>query len=107
MKKRGYLWWVGLYFAALLSGCSDVFQSREISEEKTVADSFDSVNLVGKHSSVSESGVLNVDAKGAKGFLRAAQTPIGLFEGGKDYFIKFKCRIDSLYRAQRFSWALA
>ena len=95
MKKRGYLWWVGLYFAALLSGCSDVFQSREISEEKTVADSFDSVNLVGKHSSVSESGVLNVDAKGAKGFLRAAQTPIGLFEGGKDYFIKFKCRIDS------------
>lgn len=92
MKRCGFLWGVlFFFFTVLLAGCS----IESAPEEKVIADSFNSVKVVGKRSAVSADGVLHVDSKGAKDFLRAAQTAAGLFEPGKSYLIKFKCRIDS------------
>ena len=92
MKRCGFLWGVlFFFFTVLLAGCS----IESAPEEKVIADSFNSVKVVGKRSAVSADGVLHVDSKGAKDFLRAAQTAAGLFEPGKSYYIKFKCRIDS------------
>lgn len=92
MKRCGFLWGVlFFFFTVLLAGCS----IESAPEEKVIADSFNSVKVVGKHSAISADGVLHVDSKGAKDFLRAAQTAAGLFEPGKSYLIKFKCRIDS------------
>ena len=92
MKRCGFLWGVlFFFFTVLLAGCSIEFAP----EEKVIADSFNSVKVVGKRSAISADGVLHVDSKGAKDFLRAAQTAAGLFEPGKSYLIKFKCRIDS------------
>lgn len=92
MKRCGFLWGVlFFFFTVLLAGCS--IESEP--EEKVIADSFNSVKVVGKRSAISADGVLHVDSKGAKDFLRAAQTAAGLFEPGKSYLIKFKCRIDS------------
>lgn len=92
MKRCGFLWGVlFFFFTVLLAGCS----IESAPEEKVIADSFNSVKVVGKRSAISADGVLHVDSKGAKDFLRAAQTAAGLFEPGKSYLIKFKCRIDS------------
>lgn len=92
MKRCGFLWGVlFFFFTVLLAGCS----IESAPEDKVIADSFNSVKVVGKRSAVSADGVLHVDSKGAKDFLRAAQTAAGLFEPGKSYLIKFKCRIDS------------
>lgn len=92
MKRCGFLWGVlFFFFTVLLAGCS----IESAPEKKVIADSFNSVKVVGKRSAVSADGVLHVDSKGAKDFLRAAQTAAGLFEPGKSYLIKFKCRIDS------------
>lgn len=92
MKRCGFLWGVlFFFFTVLLAGCS----IESAPEEKVIADSFNSVKVVGKRSAVSADGVLHVDSKGAKDFLRAAQTAAGLLEPGKSYLIKFKCRIDS------------
>lgn len=92
MKRCGFLWGVlFFFFTVLLAGCS----IESAPEEKVIADSFNSVKVVGKRSAISTDGVLHVDSKGAKDFLRAAQTAAGLFEPGKSYLIKFKCRIDS------------
>lgn len=92
MKRCGFLWGVlFFFFTVLLAGCS----IESAPEKKVIADSFNSVKVVGKRSAVSADGVLHVDSKGAKDFLRAAQTAAGLFEPGKSYYIKFKCRIDS------------
>lgn len=92
MKRCGFLWGVlFFFFTVLLAGCS----TESAPEEKVIADSFNSVKVVGKRSAISADGVLHVDSKGAKDFLRAAQTAAGLFEPGKSYLIKFKCRIDS------------
>lgn len=92
MKRCGFLWGVlFFFFTVLLAVCS----IESAPEEKVIADSFNSVKVVGKRSAVSADGVLHVDSKGAKDFLRAAQTAAGLFEPGKSYLIKFKCRIDS------------
>ncbi len=92
MKRCGFLWWVlFFFFTVLLAGCS----IESAPEDKVIADSFNSVKVVGKRSAISADGVLHVDSKGAKDFLRAAQTAAGLFEPGKSYLIKFKCRIDS------------
>lgn len=93
MKRCGFLWGGVLFFffTVLLAGCS----IESAPEEKVIADSFNSVKVVGKRSAISADGVLHVDSKGAKDFLRAAQTAAGLFEPGKSYLIKFKCRIDS------------
>lgn len=92
MKRCGFLWGVlFFFFTVLLAGCS----IESAPEEKVIADSFNSVKVVGKRSAISAGGVLHVDSKGAKDFLRAAQTAAGLFEPGKSYLIKFKCRIDS------------
>lgn len=92
MKRCGFLWGVlFFFFTVLLAGCS----TESAPEEKVIADSFNSVKVVGKRSAISAGGVLHVDSKGAKDFLRAAQTAAGLFEPGKSYLIKFKCRIDS------------
>ena len=92
MKRCGFLWGVlFFFFTVLLAGCS----IESAPEDKVIADSFNSVKVVGKRSAISADGVLHVDSKGAKDFLRAAQTAAGLFEPGKSYLIKFKCRIDS------------
>ena len=92
MKRCGFLWGVlFFFFTVLLASCS----IESAPEEKVIADSFNSVKVVGKRSAISADGVLHVDSKGAKDFLRAAQTAAGLFEPGKSYLIKFKCRIDS------------
>ena len=92
MKRCSFLWGVlFFFFTVLLAGCS----IESAPEDKVIADSFNSVKVVGKRSAVSADGVLHVDSKGAKDFLRAAQTAAGLFEPGKSYLIKFKCRIDS------------
>lgn len=92
MKRCVFLWGVlFFFFTVLLAGCS----IESAPEDKVIADSFNSVKVVGKRSAVSADGVLHVDSKGAKDFLRAAQTAAGLFEPGKSYLIKFKCRIDS------------
>lgn len=92
MKRCGFLWGVlFFFFTVLLAGCS----IESAPEKKVIADSFNSVKVVGKRSAISADGVLHVDSKGAKDFLRAAQTAAGLFEPGKSYLIKFKCRIDS------------
>lgn len=92
MKRCEFLWGVlFFFFTVLLAGCS----IESAPEEKVIADSFNSVKVVGKRSAISADGVLHVDSKGAKDFLRAAQTAAGLFEPGKSYLIKFKCRIDS------------
>ena len=92
MKRCGFLWGVlFFFFTVLLAGCS----IESAPEEKVIADSFNSVKVVGKRSAISADGVLHVDSTGAKDFLRAAQTAAGLFEPGKSYLIKFKCRIDS------------
>lgn len=92
MKRCGFLWGVlFFFFTVLLAGCS----IESAPEKKVIADSFNSVKVVGKRSAISADGVLHVDSKGAKDFLRAAQTAAGLFEPGKSYYIKFKCRIDS------------
>lgn len=92
MKRCSFLWGVlFFFFTVLLAGCS----IESAPEKKVIADSFNSVKVVGKRSAVSADGVLHVDSKGAKDFLRAAQTAAGLFEPGKSYLIKFKCRIDS------------
>lgn len=92
MKRCSFLWGVlFFFFTVLLAGCS----IESAPEKKVIADSFNSVKVVGKRSAVSADGVLHVDSKGAKDFLRAAQTAAGLFEPGKSYYIKFKCRIDS------------
>lgn len=92
MKRCGFLWGVlFFFFTVLLAGCS----IESAPEDKVIADSFNSVKVVGKRSAISADGVLHVDSKGTKDFLRAAQTAAGLFEPGKSYLIKFKCRIDS------------
>ena len=88
---RFFMGGIILFFTVLLAGCS----IESAPEDKVIADSFNSVKVVGKRSAVSADGVLHVDSKGAKDFLRAAQTAAGLFEPGKSYLIKFKCRIDS------------
>ena len=64
MKRCGFLWGVlFFFFTVLLAGCS----IESAPEEKVIADSFNSVKVVGKRSAISADGVLHVVPKSIKG----------------------------------------